>query len=275
MTRFPDSWILSILPLLVRIVVSLFALTISKTRNFYRYCTNVDVNASAILISLPHGSKLSTSIKRLFFYFVIIQYRGWILYVFMNDVMIPRLRRRQIQEHDMQQSSCWYSDYLLRKNQNNVDSACYGQKFDFSDHIVLFYSHLLPLLVFEALFCLKYPFWPLSVIYTGDEDKKDQDNNKISTRIVGLLNTMIPVFLCTAIGYLNVLIWLSTTITAAYFHTATESITGYLLSLTVQIPIGYIIFASSISSSKTSSFQEFIAWIQYFVGISSEREHLD
>lgn len=255
-TRFPDSWILSILPLLLRIVVSLLVLMISKIRK--------------LSLQVPHASKLSTTIKRFIFYFIIMMYRGWVLYIFVNDIVVPKLLRREIQQQH-QEEICWYSDYLLRKK----DGSCHGQKFDSSDHIVLFFAHFLPLLIFEALFCLQYPFWPLSVINNSHEDKKEETNSNIPHWTIRLLNAIIPLVLYTVTGYLTILIWLSTTITAAYYHSRTESITGYLLSLTVQIPIGYILLKGRTQTNNTCLSERLVAWIQCFVGLSSEREHLD
>ena len=136
--------------------------------------------------------------------------------------------------------SCWYT-HLLKKRLQDSDS-CYGLKFDFSDHIVLFFSHSFPIIIFEALFCFLFPFLPLKSRIKVTSDQTIAHAQEYSF-LHWVLNTILPVGLLVIFVYLNIITLLAVHSTAAYFHSVGEVIMGYLISLVVQLPVGWIIWA--------------------------------
>ena len=127
---------------------------------------------------------ISTTIRRLLFYILVLNIRGWVLYIganaledfvilpwIGNEVVSPPRRGSSFvgdMEHDLpltnnDSSECWYRDLLKEHHKVIMDrdenSDCYGRPFDFSDHVVLFCAHYLPVLVCEMLICYAFPFW--------------------------------------------------------------------------------------------------------------------
>jgi hypothetical protein len=90
------------------------------------------------------GERLSTTLLRLCFYIVTLNFRGWVLYVGLNRieslVVIP------VGEE------CWYGRLI-------ETHPCHGRIFDFSDHTVLYMAQILPLPLMETLHSLAVPFW--------------------------------------------------------------------------------------------------------------------
>ena len=78
--------------------------------------------------------------RRLALYVTIMILRGFVLYQGMNQVEQHLLSGKN------QQDGCWY-DAWLRPDQ----STCYGRGFDFSDHMVLYYAQILPIVLVETL----------------------------------------------------------------------------------------------------------------------------
>jgi len=124
-------------------------------------------------------------------------------------------------------STCWYQD-LLRPSKRQID--CYGRKFDFSDHMVLFFGHTLPVMLFELLFCILVPFWrSQSFSHSSSFRRRFLPRNVVTTALIAL------------VVYFNFITLLAVHKTAAYFHTGCEVVVGYLISLVVQLPLGYVI----------------------------------
>jgi len=123
--------------------------------------------------------------------------------------------------HDI--PTCWYQDFLQpSKRQIN----CYGRKFDFSDHMVLFFGHTLPVMLFELLFCILVTYWR-------------SHSSSFSLRLFP--SNAARTLLIAAVVYFNFITLLAVHKTAAYFHTGSEVVVGYLISLVVQLPLGYVI----------------------------------
>lgn len=174
--------------------------------------------------------------------------------------------------------SCWYTSWLKNNwhNDNTVDatSSCYGLSFDFSDHVVLFFSHSFPSMVFEASFCFLFPFLPVrcssftqnvdgsSTSRQGDSTMSKSSRGENSFGVF-VWNTLLPIILLILFVYLNVVTLLAVHSTAAYFHSVGEVIVGYLISLLVQLPVGWIIWANE--------------WkhIRQLVGFPMDRQHMD
>lgn len=179
------------------------------------------------------------------------QIRGWILYIFMNEIVMKKMILSSFpisamgtinslqQQNQHYSDGCWYSNLLHNSlNNNDDDDECYGQTFDFSDHIVLFYAHYYPIMIFEAIFCIIHPFWPSTTSHKPNALVKASK----SIWILFLMNAILPITLLFIFGYLSFIVLVSVYSTSTYFHTVPESIAGYLLSLLVQIPLGIVLF---------------------------------
>ena len=211
------------------------------------------------------------------------QFRGWILYIFMNDIIMKQLIgnmmgisisamgqqfQQQNQQQQQQQQQCWFTKHLHR----NFDSECHGQQFDFSDHIVLFHAHFLPIMIMEAIVCYRHPLWSFTTNNTPTSaDQQNAEKRRSSLSFYKIFFCGMKMLLLTSVlvwfGYVSFIVYISAISTAAYFHTVPESIVGYLLSLTVQIPIGLVV-AGGIRSPKLTK-------LRFFIGLESDREHLD
>jgi hypothetical protein len=138
-----------------------------------------------------------------------------------------------------------------------MSKNCYGQDFDFSDHVVLFFGQILPVTLFEVLFCFLVPLWGSSSSNTSNSPLGRSSSSSLSNSTntkkrkgssIGLMQ-FIPqsiryVLFLLLIGgflYLNFITFIAVYHTAAYFHTATEVIVGYIVSLCIQLPLGYIL----------------------------------
>jgi Inositol phospholipid synthesis protein Scs3p. len=200
---------------------------------------------------------------------------------------IPGMITRGQESPDL--SSCWYTSWLKNKWRDDSSvsggggvvgdgetASCYGHLFDFSDHVVLFFSHSFPSMVFEASFCFLFPFLPQRCpsfssaggLVDGSTGQVDRNRSMSSSRnkpsaCVFVWNTLLPILLLVLFFYLNVVTLLAVHSTAAYFHSVGEVIVGYLISLMVQIPMGWIIWADE--------------WkhVRQLVGFPMERQHMD
>mmetsp|Transcript_7461 Transcript_7461/g.8539 ORF Transcript_7461/g.8539 Transcript_7461/m.8539 type:complete len:390 (+) Transcript_7461:6-1175(+) len=250
LTRFPDSWIIPIITLLVRFGLAVIGWMTKK--------------------KIPSRSRRSiwTLIKRFLFYVAIMQFRGWVLYIYMNKLerivltRIPLLANGSINYDTINnQASCWYSDVLRRTGD------CNGQQFDFSDHIVLFFAHLYPLMMFEVIDFFLYPFWSKSNSQYNDKNCKSaletQKTTRMSSMIRFILNKALPILLASFLLYVYVISCVAIFLTSAYFHTIPEVVTGYILSLLVQIPMSIMICNHR------------FVWVSNFLSIPICREHND
>jgi len=186
LARLPEAWVLPLFPLMVRAVVQ-FARRQQRGSN----TTN------------------GKTWRRLYLYIGLIQIRGWILYLLFDKVEDLVV---QPAGHE-----CWY-DKFLRSHQN----PCQGKATDYSDHIVLFFSQILPIPLTEVLISFEAPYW----------------------RNHSFLRKAVPTILLTGLLYLYLISFLATYKTSAYFHTLYEVAIGYLISLLIQIPLFLIVSTS-------------------------------
>jgi hypothetical protein len=215
------------------------------------------------------------SLRRFLLYFFIMNFRGWGLYIFLNNLQDALLVfSSSIQSPNLLSSSdntCWYQMYLI--NPKHISKNCYGQDFDFSDHVVLFFGQILPVALFEVLFCFLVPLWSSS----SSSNTRNSPLGRLSSSLSNSTNTkkrngssiglmqFIPksiryaLFLLLIGGflYLNFITFIAVYHTAAYFHTATEVIVGYIVSLCIQLPLGYIL----LHRHKPSSNQQYKALV--------------
>lgn len=258
LTRFPDSWILPIIPLLVRIGIALLSKLIGMRS------TTSGKDSSVKQSSMFHATKLSTSMKRLFFYFCIMLFRGFVLYDFANNfigrkLLLSRFPMTATGSIITGTQECWYTKFVPIKTKSIHRDFCIGQQFDFSDHIVLFFAHHYSILIMEILFCALYPFWPLKISNHRGEPNENSVKGKKSSTSTPVIhsNAILPTCFLFLFGYMTIIILFSVYSTATYYHTVLESCVGYILSLFIQIPIGMMIMSNS------------------FIGLSNGQDHYD
>ena len=130
---------------------------------------------------------------------------------------------------------CWYKEILKQHHQRLMEiddhAACYGRPFDFSDHVVLFLAHYLPIFVMELFIVILVPFWESTPRNMPTDGRMPSQRNGV---------VWIALHLILAI-YLHLLVLYSTFQTAAYFHTSAEIFVGYGVSWIIQLPIGYLV----------------------------------
>lgn len=250
LTKFPDSWLLPLIPILLRIV----------TVQFRRLCSTTSVADS----SEPHHHSMWVTFRRFVSFIVVMNFRGWALYILFNmiqDTIASKFSAATMDEatavdDPSGMDECWYQHLLHSRQQS--EHTCYGRRFDFSDHVVLFFGHVLPVVLFEVLFCFLLPFWPTAGSKSAVQPSNRSSDTGSSHRTTGstaestrstlfvnhLPTGIIPIFLLLSFIYLNILVFMAVHRTAAYFHTSTEIAVGYLISLLVQIPLGIILWGT-------------------------------
>lgn len=205
----------------------------------------------------PNHKLIRTTLQRLLFYFLLLNIRGWGLYVGANaledyvilpwitgNTVVSRLRTNSMSdvEHDLHygdnnEPECWYEEVLKARHksamENDGHSDCYGRPFDFSDHVVLFLAHYLPIFVMEMLLCYSFPFWGPPV--TEKAATKQRQSAYFLSK--GMIWNVLHVFLFL---YLHLLVLHALYQTAVYFHTPAEMLVGYGVSLMLQLPVGYL-----------------------------------
>jgi hypothetical protein len=149
--------------------------------------------------------------RRLCFYVFLMNFRGWALYVGLNkleDHVVTRVP-----------TTCWYRDWL-REGQ----SDCYGRRFDFSDHVVLYFGQILPIALVEVLHALEQPYWT---------QPRVAFRNHGSGQSAGF--HWLPFSLVSALVYLHFVTYLGAYKTSSFFHTGSEVFAGFLVSLLIQV----------------------------------------
>ncbi len=280
LTRLTEAWVLPALPILIRLAYQvIYALLACYKRysnnnqrriSMQREATSisyslsssisptssttslekivVDNSSPTIEVRMPESNHkfIRTTLLRLFFYFILLNFRGWGLYIganaledyvvlpwFTGNTVTSPLRMNSLSdvEHDIHykegyQRHCWYEDALKSHHKSSMEShsECYGRPFDFSDHVVLFLAHYLPIFFMEMLVCYRFPFW---------ERTSTSHQNKVGRVCWYAIHAFL--FL-----YLHLLVLHSTYQTAVYFHTQGEIIVGYVVSMFIQLPVCYL-----------------------------------
>lgn len=220
LTKWPDAWLLPLVPILLRLI----AFQTKRMKGLISERNFEDLQNYTL-----------SSIRRVLFYILIMNFRGWTLFILFNRAQDAIVTHASL-------DTCWYRRYLPPNKQS--DDMCYGRRFDFSDHVVLFFGHMLPVILFEALTCVVIPFWP-----RFDKSLINMECNQAKRGNFLWIRRLPSIFITSAFSisffYLNLLIFLAATRTAAYFHTASEIAVGYLISLLVQIPLGILLWGTS------------------------------
>jgi len=160
--------------------------------------------------------KWSGYVWRFGFYILLIAYRTFGLYVLadrIEDALVT-----PIQE-------CWYLSYARRP-------SCHGREFDFSDHTVLFYGQILPIVLTEVLHS-----WYAVMI---DGSKESIGSSSSSSSSSKTRRRIVSWILSLGAAYLYVITLLEEFRTASYFHTRWETWVGFLLSLSIPLPLAFL-----------------------------------
>lgn len=268
MTRPIEAWIFPLLPILIRLIYQISFLAFSAIsrkrdcRNGEKVLVQEDVSPAYCTQSIM------TTLRRLLFYVLLLNFRGWCLYIGANaledyvilpwltgSTVVSTLRTNPMSdvEHEIYsrtEHSCWYRDVMkahhkLATENNDGYSDCYGRSFDFSDHVVLFLAHYLPIFVMEMLIYQSFPFW--KIIATDKVPTKRSWLGHFASN--GAIWNVFHVFLFL---YMHLIICHTLKQTATYFHTPAETLVGYCISMIVQVPI--ICFMCSESSRPVNKF---------------------
>ena len=205
-----------------------------------------DNNKSTIVTEHHPHTSIRITLRRLLLYCLLLNFRGFGLYIGANaledyiilpwitgSTVISPLRTHSMSdiEHDIQhkddnEAECWYREVLKSHHktamENNRHSDCYGRSFDFSDHVVLFLAHYLPIFVQEMLLYFSFPFWGPTSTARSAATKH------------GIIWNVLHVGLFV---YLHLIVLHALYHTAVYFHTPAEIIVGYIVSLVLQLPL--------------------------------------
>lgn len=162
-------------------------------------------------MTASNKSDRDTVLLRLGFYILVMNFRGWILYLLFNHLENTFFVSPE-------NGDCWY-EHLLKSHQ----PGCYGHDFDFSDHAVLFFSQILPIALMEVLHCLVVPYWEVS-----------------SSALRPWFSRAVPFTLILCLLHLYLISLINVRKTAEYFHTGPEILLGYAMSLIVQLPLAFL-----------------------------------
>jgi hypothetical protein len=228
LAKFPDAWLLPLFPLLIRMCLRLYqsylepeSPTPSPQLSSSSSSSSVPSRYFYDKINRGSGGGGDTTFgiytfRRLLLYFMIMLFRGAFLFMALNGIedQIARYSPPTTRTSgDGKPSSCWYSSLL-----NESQPGCYGRIFDFSDHIVLYFAQLLPIALLEYLHSLERPYWPFRCFR----------------------KRAMPVLLTLAMLYLYTLVFVGVYKTASYFHTTSEIIAGFCVSLIAMLPLGWV-----------------------------------
>lgn len=231
LTSFHGAWVIPLIPILFRILYG-----------FIRYHRSRGI--------LEFSTETWTNVKRLGCYIVIMNVRGWILYICLNKVEEAIITTLGWTNYSHLHDSCWYQELLRGRKKNH---NCYGQSFEFSDHIVLFYAHILPIVLFETLFWFTVPIW-------SRDSSTSLRANLLPITWIEKVSSMILIMISIYIYFIT---FQAVIKTSTYFHTSLEMIVGYIISLSVQMPLAYVMCSG-----------HFDRW-RGFIGLSPSRECMD
>lgn len=180
-------------------------------------------------------------IRRFCLYFMLMNFRGWVLYILLN-----KIEDQFVSGLSSTTNQCWYTveGWFPQSSEQEV---CAGRQFDFSDHIVLYYAQTLPVALFETLhIALEYPYW----YNVGGTEQSMLFQLKTTRRFRSRSFLLfVPILLLGSHIYLQIITAFGAYKTSIYFHTPFEIIAGFIISMTVSVPLCYL----QCSSKKNSS----------------------
>jgi len=213
------AWIFPLIPALVRIIFSV-------------------LNTSWKHSAHPTQRDTWLTLKRICFYLLIFLFRGFVLLLLFNVVEEKLI---QFMDWDRTSDECWYQN-LLRERKKKID--CYGQSFDFSDHIVLFYGQILSIALFEIFFFFLVPLWSkqISRLQRTNLNLFPETTLEKFTSVTFLSISLYMYFITSYAAFR----------TAAYFHTWSEIIIGFIISFFIQYPLIQIMCDESWTNLRKS-----------------------
>ena len=275
LTRLFEAWCLPLFPILLHLAC------ISTTRIWRitsdrddRIASSSGRGGSPARLRDPYdGSTIGTATNRLLFYVLLLIVRGFGLYLGANAIegYVVRAWRAMTSTEPYTNDDdgmshhrpCWYEDVLKAHQRRwgvdgvgstsitNVDvvDGCYGRRFDFSDHVVLFVANYLVIFAAEAsIVCSIAPYWHRSKRTTDGAAMMRVDGGGVRRRTerYSLFSYDGPgafvwkVALASSFAYMHLLVCHALYRTAAYFHTPAEILVGYLISAMIQLPVMYL-----------------------------------
>mmetsp|Transcript_16212 Transcript_16212/g.22849 ORF Transcript_16212/g.22849 Transcript_16212/m.22849 type:complete len:228 (-) Transcript_16212:118-801(-) len=195
------------------------------------------IQSKRICLSFGSGGGESSSssmwMRRLGFYILVLNFRGFVLFLGANA-----LEELIITSSSLSPTTGCFYDEMLKSHQ----SSCYGSQFDFSDHVVLYLAQILCIPLVETLhyiLALKHDNIttrrPSS--YTNDNNHNDKRLHHQPQHSSGTLHVLIMV---SCLLYLYVITLMGIYKTTMYFHTPLEILVGYMISLSIQLPLAYL-----------------------------------
>jgi hypothetical protein len=204
LAQFPEAWLLPLFPLLFRLLFNLY---------------------HAIFSGMPVEF---TIFRRLGLYVILMNIRGWVLYLAFNEIEDSIVRETS--------QACWYRPYL-----DEAQPDCYGRVFDFSDHVVLYFAQILPIAWLELLYALlESPYWNFNRVLNISATRYNTLDPYYYGSETLIPTYLYPSFLVLSMAYLYFVTFLGTYKTATYFHTGPEVLAGFVVSLTLHGPICYL-----------------------------------
>lgn len=227
LARFPEAWLFPLFPLFVRLIVQALR----------RQRPGAKSSSDHLSSKSNSNTQYRLALRRFYLYVGLIQFRGWILYLLFDKLeewLVASAGR-----------DCWYEP-LLHEDYN----ACQGQATDFSDHVVLYFAQILPIAFVEVLHSFAEPFWTCRTHLTTNSTGGPSSPFRISKAV--------PTILIVGTVYLYVVTFMGAYKTAVYFHTWREIMSGYSISLLVQVPLCLMQCTTLLDSTR-----------EYFFGYAS------
>ncbi len=241
MARFPDAWLLPLFPLILR---ALWLIRFPSVVDHHH--GSGDGNFSSYsLSSAVWGLHLTTLLRRFYFYVLLLNVRGWILYLGFNELedYVLGMTARWLPSSSAY-PSCWYKSYFTPTHQQPTphltSTSCYGRAFDFSDHIVLYCAQILPIALTEVLYGLVVPIrWNELTRFPGASTTTSNHQQQLLEAVLHPRRRIewLPLVSLLGLLYLYLITCWGMFKTAAYFHTRDEILVGYTISLLIQIPL--------------------------------------
>lgn len=240
LSRILEAWLIPLLPILIHLIYQLVVPERNKVKN------EDDFSQRSV----------GTTLRRLLFYILLLNLRGFFLYLGANALEghVHQFWMTATNNSSNSENECWYKETLKAHQKSGED--CYGQLFDFSDHVVLFLANYLAIFVAEILIIYSQPFWDAAVTTTGKLQTKQSDPGRRFTK-----GAMFNAFFVSLFVYLHIIVCHALYQTTAYFHTAAEVLVGYIVSLTIQLPVIYFMCTER-------------QVVKAIIGLPSSKEHL-
>jgi hypothetical protein len=231
LSRFPDAIIIPLIPCLLQLVTSLFLVAVAVVAEWHgqrQPQRSLGNNASVLVFQ-------KSTLTRLCLYIGICFFRMYILYWLFN-------RMEDTWSFAEISSPCWYAQYLqpppsTMTTMTTTAVDCVRQRaFDFSDHVVLYYGQILPIVTAEVFY--------LTTTVQHDHARSPASSSAGSTAtMMTMMMTMTmmirTLLLVGFLLYLYAVVGRAAYGTAAYFHTGAEVYGGYLVSLLVSLPLAH------------------------------------